>query len=172
MAAILEIDESNGLVETITHGISSALYGSIDAPNLSPAVMANAVAASTNSYEKWWRWHLTDLGGASAVGNFRIWASGSPATGGTHYYCGSTDPATYATTKQTAYSAPAQTTTRATVAFPTSDPEAAAIGVGGSLTTTLTAAGYTDYLVSQIRLSTGATAGATFSLTYGYDELA
>lgn len=171
MAALVEIDESNGAVETITDGITVAYYGSVDAANLDPTLVANSIAVSANSYEKWWRWHCTDLNGASALVNLRVWAEGSPATGGAHTFNGSTVQATYDPIKQTTYSQPLTTATRATQTMPTSDPGLPNIGIGGSLTGSL-GAGRSDYLVSQIQLSGAAVTGTTYRLVLAYDELA
>lgn len=60
----------------------------------------------------------------------------------------------------------------ATQAMPTSEPASANLGIGGSLTGALTAAGASDYLVHQIQTHVDDTAGSSSTMNYQYDETA
>jgi hypothetical protein len=171
MAATLEIDESNGATETVTHGIANSNYGAVDTPNLN--AVANALTPGNNSFEKWQRWHVTAMGGSVEVRNLKFFAT-APGANATHQFNGHTSQATYdsANHKQTVFAQPATTATRTPEAVPTSAPGSANVGIGGSLTGVLSAAGSSDYVLSQIRTTGAATAGATLTLTYRYDEVA
>ena len=170
MAAIVEIDESNGAVEAVTHGITSAYYGSVDGVHLTLA--GAGIVAATNSYEKWWRYHVADLQGASAITALRMYASAGPGVNDLHQTNAHTVQATYDSTKRTTYLQPGTGTTRTPTPVPVSDPGTATLGIAGSLTGSLTAVGTSDYLVSQIRVAAGSTAGVSFTLTFAYDEIA
>jgi len=56
--------------------------------------------------------------------------------------------------------------------MPSSEPSGANLGIGGSLTGSLTATGESDYLVHQIQTDAGDTVGSTSDLNYQYDETA
>jgi hypothetical protein len=171
MAAVLEIDESNGSPEVVTHNIAQSNYGAVDAVNLNAS--ANPIIPGANSFEKWQKWHVTAMGGAVSVRAFRFFAT-SPASNTTHHFNGSTVQATYdsANHKQTVYAVPATNATRTPETVPTSAPATGNIGIAGSLTGELLATGSSDFLVSQIRTGSPATAGTTVTLSYRYDEIA
>ena len=46
------------------------------------------------------------------------------------------------------------------------------VGIGGSLSGSLTATGSSDYIVHQIQTTGSATAGSTSTMNYQYDETA
>lgn len=171
MAATVEIDESNSAVEVVTHAIAKSDYGTVDTVNLDPT--ANAITPGNNAFEKWQRWHITAMGGAAEVRAFRFFAT-APAANTTHQFNGSTVQATYDSVnhKQTAYAQPATSSTRTPETVLTTAPATGNIGVSGSLTTPLTAAGFTDYLLSQIRTTASAVAGVSLINTYRYEEVA
>jgi hypothetical protein len=56
--------------------------------------------------------------------------------------------------------------------MPTSEPTGANLGIGGSLTGNLEAAGESDYLVHQIQTDLADTAGSTSTQNWQYDETA
>ena len=56
--------------------------------------------------------------------------------------------------------------------MPTSEPASANLGIGGDLAGTLTATGYSDYLIHQIVTDAGDVIGSTSTLNYQYDEVA
>lgn len=170
MAATIEIDESNGAVETVTHAIGHSRYGSVDAANLDRD--ANPTDQGLNSFEKWQRYHVVLLGGASKVKGLRYYALAAPAPNTEHRANVSASQATYDTIKKTAYTQPATTILIATQMVPTAKPSSANLGIAGSLTGEITTAGgLSDYLVSQIRVGATAQAGGTLTVIYGYDEI-
>lgn len=123
---------------------------------------SNPVTAGLNSYEVWLRAHFT--GTFNTIENLQFWMSTdfSPNTGLT---------LKYKANNQTSYVTPtASTSSVATTAMPTSDPGTANVSIGGSLSGTLSAAGYSDYIVIQLQTTTSAAAGdtslATFTLQY------
>ena len=167
MAATIEICESNGAGETITHGITNTNMGNTEAVNLDPVVFP--VTPGDRTYAKYQRFHLTALGGSSAISNLKVWRTGALGGAATHVtnartsaYAGA---ATYATPVKVAITGADQT-------MPSSTPASSNLGIGGSLTGSLTGAGYSDYLIHQIVTNVADTAGSTSTLNYQYDETA
>jgi hypothetical protein len=170
MSATVEIDESNGAGETVTHDITNTNMGSADEVDTDP--VANPIAPSTNTYIKYQKIHVTALGGSSKIDNLKVWRTGALGTGGTHAHVTNARETSYA--GALAYATPVRTTPVATVtqAMPTSEPSGANLGISGSLTGELTGAGYSDYLGHQITVDGSATAGSTSTMNYQYDETA
>lgn len=167
MAATVEIDEANGAGETLTHNISDTDMGSADSATVDP--VASPVTPGNNTYEKWQKIHVTNMGGSSKINNLQVWRTSALGGAATHKtnartssYAGAE---TYATPVATASSVATQT-------MPTSDPGAANLGIGGSLTGQLTATGSSDYLVHQVQTNAADTAGSTSTMNYQYDETA
>lgn len=166
MAATVVLNEYNGAGETKTANVTNVNMGNTDAPNLDPN--AYPIEPGNNSYEKWNKLEVTALGGVSTVKNFKVYRSGALGGAATHL----------TSCKTSAYSAPtyaqpvATDSTVAVNAMPTSEPASANLGIGGSLTGELTAAGETDYLVHQIQTDPTDTAGSTSTLTVAWDEIA
>lgn len=170
MAATVEIDETNGTSPgTLTHNITNTNYGTTDAVNLDP--IAFPITPGGNSFQKWQQWHVTAMGGSVAVKNLKYFAT-APATNTSHLFNGHITQGTYDTTKKTAYEQPDQLSADTPNAVPTSAPASANIGIGGSLTGQLTAAGFSDFVVSIITTTASATAGTTLTVTFRYDEIA
>lgn len=169
MAATVEICESNGAGETITHNITNSNMGSTDAVNLDP--VAYPLTPNTRTYAKYQRVHVTAMGGSSKIDNLKIWRTGSLGTGGSHTHVTNArttsygGAATYATPVNTAITGADQT-------MPSSVPASANLGIAGSLSGSLTATGYSDYLIHQITTDSSATAGSTTTMNYQYDETA
>ena len=65
MPATVEICESNGAGETITHNISNSNMGNADSANLDP--VANPVIPGNRTYVKYQSLHVTAMGGAEEV---------------------------------------------------------------------------------------------------------
>lgn len=65
MASSVEFSESNGAGETVTDAITNANFGSADVPNL--VTTSHPVIINTFSFRKYWRFHLTALGGSTQV---------------------------------------------------------------------------------------------------------
>lgn len=167
MAATVEICESNGAGETVTHNVTNVNMGNTDAASLDP--VAYPVTPGSNTYEKFQRIHVTAMGGSSQINNLQVWRTGALGGAATHLtnartssYAGA---ATYGTPDTTELAASTQT-------MPSSDPGAANLGIGGSLTGALTATGYSDYLNHIIKTNAADTAGSTSTMNYQYDEVA
>jgi len=166
-AATVEICESNGAGETVTHSITDTDMGSTDAANLDP--VAYPVTPGNRTYIKYQRFHVTAMGGSSKIDNLKVWRSGALGGAATHVTNARTTTyggaLTYATPVASSVSGVDQT-------MPTSEPGTANLGIGGSLTGSLTATGYSDYLGHQIVTNAGDTAGSTSTMYYQYDETA
>lgn len=119
------------------------------------------VTAGTNSFDVWLLGKYT--GTFNKVDNMQFWMSTdfSPNTGLSVYW-----------SSQSAYQTPSTATTYASAAVPTSDPGTANVKIGGQLTGSLTASGYSDYIVLGLRTTTAAAAGDTSLATFTcqYDE--
>lgn len=166
MAATCEIDEYNGVGETLTANITNTNYGSVDSANL--AVSGNEIVAGQNSFEKWHKMSFT--GTFNTVDNLKFWKnSGAYVTGE------SLDTNARETSYGGAetYVQPTQTTsTVATETMPETEPSGANLGIGGSLGGQLTGAGDSDYLVTQLQ-TTGSTPAGDVNqkqFTYQWDE--
>ena len=168
MSAAVQIDEQNGASPgTETANISNTNMGDIDAANLDP--VAYPVTPGNNTYEKWQRMEVTDMGGSSKIDNLKVWRTGDLGGAATHLtnaretsYGGAE---TYADPVKTASTITTQT-------MPTAEPSGANLGIGGSLTGALTAAGKSDYLIHQIATGASDTEGSTSTLNLQYDETA
>ncbi len=166
MAATVEICESNGSSETVTHNISNSNMGNIDAPNLNPT--SYPILPGENSYAKYQRLHVTDMGGSSVIKNIRVWRTGSLTTGVSHKTNARTSGYS-----QISYATPTKNTiTGVDQDMPISAPSSANLGIGGSLTGELTTTGYSDYLVHQLQTTGSATQGTQTILNFRYDEIA
>lgn len=167
MAATVQIDESNGAGQTVTANISNSNMGASDSPNLNAVTFP--ISAGNNSFEKWQRFHVTALGGSSAIQNLQIWRTGALGANATH----STNARASAYGGAQGYLTPVATTSViATQTMPTTAPGAANLGIGGSLAGQLTGVGFSDYLIHQIQTTSSAVAGTTTALNYQYDEVA
>lgn len=166
-AATVEIDEANGAGETLTHNITDSDMGNTDAVNMDP--VAFPITPGSNSFEKWQKLHVTAMGGSSKIDNLKIWRTGSLGANASHVTNARTasygGAPTFATPTASASSVATQT-------MPSSVPGSANLGIGGSLSGSLTATGSSDYLVHQIQTTGSAVAGATTTMNYQYDETA
>lgn len=170
MAATVEIDELNGTSPGVrTHNISNSNYGELEAVNLDP--VANPIIPGNNSFQKWQQWHVTALGGSVSIQNLKYFAT-TPAANTTHQFNGNTVQGSYDTTKKTVYETPDQSAGDAPNNVPTAAPGSANIGVGGSLTGSITSPGFSDFVVSIITTTVSAVAGTSLTVTFRYDEIA
>ena len=166
-AATVEIDESNTAGETVTNSITNTNMGSTDAVNLDP--VAYPVVPGENTYEKYQKMDVTAMGGSSKIDNLKIWRTG--ALGGSAVHVTNARETSYGGAD--IFATPVATdSSQATETMPTSEPSGANLGIGGSLTGELTAAGSSDYLVHQIQSDAGDVAGSTSTMNYQYDETA
>lgn len=154
---------------TQTANITNSNMGSTDAVNLNP--VSNPVLPGANTYEKFQRFHVTNMGGSSSIQDLRVWRSG--ALGGAATHVTNARTAAYA---RKPYTAPtAAGSSLATQAMPTSDPGGANLGIGGSTAGSITVAGdaaYSDFVVHQIQTNVADVAGSTSTLYAQYDEIA
>jgi len=101
--------------------------------------------------------------------NLKVWRTG--ALGGLATHVTNARTATYG--GATVYAQPIATaSTIATEAMPTAAPATANLGIGGSLTGSLTAIGSSDYLIHQIQTDLTDIAGSTSTMNYQFDEVA
>lgn len=113
---------------------------------------SNPIIAGNNSYEVWLQGHWT--GSFNQIDNLQFWMSTdfSPNTGLSVVWDG----------EQTSYATPTSGDSAvATTSVPTSDPGTANVSIGGNLAGSLSAAGYSDYIVLQLQTTTSAAAGDT-----------
>ena len=163
----MEICESNGAGETITHNITNANMGNVDAASLDPVVYP--VTPGNNTFEKFQRFHVTAMGGSSKIDNLQVWRTGALGGSATHL----TNARTSSYAGALAYATPDTTeAATSTQTMPSADPAAANLGIGGSLTGALTATGYSDYLNHIIKTNVADVAGSTSTMNYQYDETA
>jgi hypothetical protein len=163
VAATFTWAQSNGAGNTVQLlGSSGNLtdFKSIDTAGISDYV-ANPVTAGTNSYECWLRALFT--GTFNQIRDLRFWMSTgfSPSTGLAVFWSGI----------QNLYLQPANgTSSIATSSVPIADPGTANVSIGGNLSGSLVASGYSDFIVLQLRTTAAAAAGdtslATMSISY------
>ena len=141
--------------------------GDSDAVNLNPVTYP--VTPGENTYEKYQKIEITAMGGSSAIDNLKIWRTS--ALGGAAIHETNAREAAYGGA-ETFVTPTKGTSTVATETMPTSEPSGANLGIGGSLTGSLTAAGSSDYLVHQIQTNVADVAGSTSTMNFQYDETA
>lgn len=167
MAATARINEFNGASETKTNDITNTNMGSTDAVNLNPVTYP--ITPGENSFEKWQKIEITNMGGSSKIDNLKIWRTGALGGDAAHKTNARTTnyggAETYAQPTASASSVADQN-------MPTSEPATANLGIGGSLTGALTDVGASDYLVHQIQTDADDTAGSSSTMNYQYDETA
>jgi hypothetical protein len=143
--------------------------GSTNARNIQPSLYP--ITAGTYSYSKWVRGNWS--GTFTRVDNLQFWMSAS----GSGYVTGesllvSATTSSYAGTST--YVAPTNAAdAQANNTMPIADPAAANIGIGGSLTGSLTSAGSSDFIVIQASITGAASAGPVQQKTFTlqYDEV-
>jgi hypothetical protein len=163
-SATVEICESNGAGETVTHSVTNINYGNTDAANLVAATYP--ISQGANSYIKYNRVHVTAMGTMNIINNIRIWKSAGAYVTGEGIQ---TNLKTSAYGGAVTYAAPV-TTTYTDQTMPVAEPGTANLGIAGSLSNNITVAGYSDYWKHQLQ-TTGSTPGGnvnqkTFSIKY------
>ena len=163
MAATFNWAQKNGSGGTLTVlGASGNLFDfkSIDTAGIGDYA-SNPVTAGNASFECWLKAAFT--GSFNRIDGLRFWLSTdfSPNTGLSLFWTGT----------QVTYLQPAAgTSSIATSSIPTADPGTTNVTIGGNLSGSLVAAGYSDHIVLQLRTTTAAAAGdtslATFTLSY------
>lgn len=167
MAAIVQINEYNGVGETKSANVTNSNWGSVDAANLD--AVANPIVAGDNSYEKCQTFEVTAMGGSSEVNTLKVWRNTALGANATHL----TNAREAAYVEQATYVQPVATvSTIATQTMPSTEPSGANLGIAGSLATALTGVGESDRLYHQIQTTGAVVAGATTTMNYQYDEVA
>lgn len=163
--ATVAINEYNGSGATKTANITNSNMGNTDAANLDPT--AYPVTPGNRTYVKYQKVEVTAMGGSSKVDNLKVWRTGALGGAATHVTNARTasygGALTYATPTASAVTGVDQT-------MPTSVPGTANLGIGGSLTGSLTGVGESDYLAHQIVTNAADTAGSTSTVNYQYDD--
>lgn len=167
-AATVEIDEQNGAgAGSTTHNITNTNMGDDENESIDP--VAFPVTPGNNTYEKYQKIDVTAMGGSSKIDNIKIWRTG--ALGGAAVHVTNARETSYGGADS--YVEPIKTaSTQATETMPSSEPTNANLGIGGSLSGSLTGAGQSDYLVHQIQTNVADVAGSTSTMNYQYDETA
>jgi len=166
-AATIQINERNGAGSgTLNSNITNSNMGSTDAVNLDP--VAYPVTPGNNTYEKYQQLEVTSMGTSSKIDAIKIWRTG--ALGGAAVHLANVKTSAYAGAPS--YVAPVATTSSVAINTMPSSLPATNLGIGGSLTGSLTAAGSSDYLVHQIQTNASDVAGSTSTMNYQYDETA
>lgn len=169
MAATVEIDEQNGKTGSpaLTHNIANSNMGNSDSSNMNPT--ASPITPGGNSFEKWQLIHVIDMNTSSSIANIRVWRSGILGANAVH----STNASVTSYQGEAKYRTPSDTVSDIAIhSMPGTIPGSANLGVGGSLTTSITASGYSDFLVHQIQTTEAALSGSTTVMNYSYDETA
>lgn len=170
MAAVVELDESNGGTETVTHAVATLAMGTIDATGMTPGATGARQTAGSNGMAKMLRVHMTGLGGGLGIANVRVYCD--PTVAGWSLFANAhTVQATYDAKKLTAYLAPSVNTADVPNALPVSDPGTPNLGIAGSLSGTLAAVGSTDYLRLQLRAGAGVVASFSSPCFFAYDDV-
>lgn len=167
MAASVEIDEANGAGETLNHNITNSNMGSVDSVNLD--AVANPITPGNRSFIKYQKIHVSAMGGSSKIDLLKVWRTGALGGAATHV----TNARTSSYAGALSYATPvASAVTNVDQTMPTSEPGGANLGIGGSLSGSLTATGSSDYLGHQIVTNAADVAGSTSTLNYQYRETA
>jgi len=134
-------------------GVSGNLFNfkSVDSLTSAADYTSYPITAGNNSYEVFLRGHWS--GTFNQIQNVQFYKSAGVLSGGIDIkWDGET----------TAYSTPVSSaSTIATSDIPTADPGTANVSIGGALTGSLTAAGFSDQIVLQMMTTTAASAGDT-----------
>ena len=170
MAATIELDESNGGSEVVSHAVASLAMGTVDATGMVPGATGARQTPGSNSMAKMLRLHLTALGGGLGISNVRVYCDPS-VSGWSLFSNAHPTQGTYDAKKLTAYLAPSVDPTAVPNALPVADPASANLGIGGSLSGTLSAIGWTDYLRLQLRAAAGVVASFTSPCFFAYDDV-
>jgi len=155
---------TSGASTTADLGVSGNLFNYKTSNSLASAAdyTSYPITAGNNSYEVWLKGHFT--ASFNKIQNAKFWKSaGGPDSGVSLVFDGDT----------TAYATPTSAaSTAAAAAMPTASPGSANVSFAGSLAGSITAAGYSDYIVTQMQTTTAAAAGDTSTYTYTltYDE--
>jgi hypothetical protein len=173
--ATVIIRETNTVSVTVTTCTNSNM-SSTDAANVALST-STAIAADSYSYEKWQRFQVSANASGNTIQSLRVWRTGTlGGASDTHL----TNARTSGYAGAASYTTPVNTVSSYTQTMPATDPGAANVGIGGTLTPTsdgvglITTTGYSDYIVHQVHVHSSTTAGPASANTmyYQYDEYA
>jgi hypothetical protein len=153
--AVFQPSEFNGAGQTETTNVSSFNIGDVDSANITPGP-TNAILAGENAYIKYNKWKCTTFGALNQIDDLRQWRSAGGYSTGVSVDC---------SLRTSGYSAPSYATPVKTTftdqTYPVADPGSANLGIGGSLTGTITAINqYSDYLKWQNHTTGSTPAGS------------
>ncbi len=163
MSATAEVIESNGTsaakVDTV---ITSLPMGSVDAHDLVPA--DHPITAGQNSFEKWLRVHITDIGSAAILDNFKAFFSslGAWKTGEKVKTNCSSIESKYSAASYPTGGPVATASTIALYDMPEAEPAQSNLGIGGLLHGQVIPASipaYTDYVCLQLQTTVSTPSG-------------
>lgn len=167
MAATFQWNQRTGAsAGTVTSdlGISGNLFNYQNQDVASAAQYTSyPVTAGNNSYEVWLRASVS--GSFNQIQNFQFWKSSGGFGAGESIKWKDGGASTYATpSAASAYTGSDE--------IPTSDPGSSNVSINGSQASSLSVAGFSDYIVTQFRTTSAAEAGdtETFTFTLNYDE--
>ena len=154
---------ATGSTVTSDLGVSGNLFNFQNQDVASAAqYTAYPITAGNNSYEVWLTGHFT--GSFNKVQNLQFWKSaGTLGTGESLYWKDGGD---------NTYAQPATTSAFTDAVVPSADPGSSNVSINSSQASSLSVAGFSDYIVLQLRTTTAAEAGdtETFTFTMQYDE--
>ena len=167
MAATVEIDEQNGAAPgSPTHNITNLNYGIVDEPNTDYA--NHPIPVPGNSMTKYNKLDVTNMGGSNIIDNIRIWKSAGAYL---------TDEGIQTNLRTSGYAGAASyvdptTTTYTDQTMPVAEPGTANLGIAGSLSGQLVAAGQSDYWKHQLQAGASTPPGNSNQKTSSikYDE--
>lgn len=155
---------TTGSPSTADLGVSGNLFNYKTYNDLTTAgdYTSYPITAGNNSYDVWLKGHFT--GTFNQVQNAKFWKSaGAFGTGEALKWRGVVTAFANPTTGDSSY---------ATANIPTASPGSANVSFGGNLAGSITADGFSDFIVTQLQTTTAAEAGdtETFTYTLTYDE--
>lgn len=175
MAATVSIAESNTSSETVTASVTNLNIGSSDTVNLTPATYP--MPGTGRSYQKWVRFNVSANGDSNTIDNLKVWIStGSNPQSNVTFRTNAAESGTYAGAETFDTTNGPQNTDEETALnydndMPTSEPTGPNVGIGGSLSGSITTTGYSDYIIIQ-GVAASATVGDSVTFTFAYDETA
>jgi len=164
-APTFQLSETNGASSgTVTDNVPQVAYASVDSASTSGLSGSNPIAAGNNSYEKYNRWKLTGVAPNSISAGYVWFNATAPTDSG-----GSSANLTYKYGVTNTYTQPVATTSTVATTNTTTD---TATGTQAFTAPANTLNAYSQYLVTQLQVGSGAAGGnCTFqsaAITFGY----
>lgn len=172
--ATLEWSESNTLSESVTDGITSCNFGSVDNTGIVPKDYM--IASGDNSFEKWLRLHVKANVENYDIQDLKVWMSrGSNPYNTTYLKTNAKESPDYDGAQvYDTINGPLDTDRSATydynVNLPTTEPSTPNLGIGGSLSGSMQS-GYSDYLILQLQVGANDIDWQEMELMYSFVEV-